>query len=190
LKTREPEAIRFEIEDAMRRRDWRKIEEIANADLRHKTGSQPIDYLMHWCNVARIFAYATKDYTWGEFEKEFAILIKQVCKYRVLSELLLEYRDLDPDPSKSVGRWNEIWREFASICDWDVVDKAIGATGNHPEGQIDPGDEGELAFKVAADPVNHKVLLHFGKPVAWIGMNPDDARQLGLMLIQKGESAK
>lgn len=187
MKTREPEDIKFELHEAMHRRNWRKIEEIANADLRHKTDSTPIDYLTHWCNVARNFAYATKDYTWGEFEKEFAILIKQVCKYRVLAELLEEYQRIDP--AQDAARWCFLWDEIASICEFENP-MGLGATDDHPEGKIDPSDGGGIQFAMAADRENHKVVLDFGKSVRWIGMNPEDAVAIGQALIQKAKDAK
>lgn len=56
--------LKEEIEEAMQARDWGRIERLANADLRHRAGSEPFDYLRHWCDVGRVFAYATNDYTW------------------------------------------------------------------------------------------------------------------------------
>ncbi len=59
----------------------------------------------------------------------------------------------------------------------------LGGTGNYPDGKINKNDEGEIRFGVAN--VDGKVILNFGKPVAWVGMNPDDARRLADMLIKK-----
>lgn len=55
-----------------------EIEQWVDAGLRHINGMRPVDYLEHWCQVARHFAYATRDTTWGELEKEFAIIIKRL----------------------------------------------------------------------------------------------------------------
>lgn len=55
----------------------REIEEWVDAELRHKN-KEPYDYLSHWCSVARHFAYATRDTSWGEFEKLFSIIIKRL----------------------------------------------------------------------------------------------------------------
>ena len=56
----------------------REIENIVDKGLRHKSSSKPIDFLRHWLWVARHFGYATRDESWGEFEKEFAIIIKRL----------------------------------------------------------------------------------------------------------------
>jgi len=61
----------------------------------------------------------------------------------------------------------------------------LGATGRYPQGKLNEHDEGEIAFAIAADPKNKKVLIDFGKPVAFIGMDKSQAIQLGQMLIAK-----
>lgn len=65
-----------------------EIENTVDIGLRHKANQKPVDYLNHWLFVARHFAYATQDDSWGEFEKEFAIIIKRlVCAERELEAL-------------------------------------------------------------------------------------------------------
>lgn len=64
----------------------KEIEDWVDRGLRHKAGVEPYDYLKHWCEVARYFTYATQDTTWGEFEKEFAIVIRRL----VIAERKLE----------------------------------------------------------------------------------------------------
>jgi hypothetical protein len=59
----------------------------------------------------------------------------------------------------------------------------VGATGNFPKGKLTKADEGEISFLVGAK--NDKVILQFGTPVAWMGMTPEQAVDLGEMLIQK-----
>ena len=61
----------------------------------------------------------------------------------------------------------------------------LGATGQYPEGKLNPDDEGEIAFAIGADKPNKKVLIDFGKPVAWIAMTPDQATQFARILIEK-----
>lgn len=56
----------------------RDIQNIVDKGLRHKSGLKPIDYLKHWLYIARHFGYATHDDSWGEFEKEFAIIITRL----------------------------------------------------------------------------------------------------------------
>lgn len=54
-----------------------------------------------------------------------------------------------------------------------------------PEGRLNRADEGELAFAVAADHEQKAVLIHFGKPVVWCGMNAKQARMLAGLLTEK-----
>jgi hypothetical protein len=192
MKTKPEDELRFEVLSAMDRRDWRKIEDIASADLRHKTSAEPIDYLTHWCNVARIFAYATRDYSWGELEKEFPILIKQVAKWRVLSDLVRQY--LSCEPTEEVERWCELSQQMAELVEFndklehpelEMKHPQLGATGHFPEGKYAVNDEGELSFAVAADKANGKVLINFGKPVQALGMSADDAIRLAELLTVK-----
>jgi hypothetical protein len=55
-----------------------EIERIVDKGLRHKAGRKPHDYLEHWLYIGRHFGYATQDDSWGEFEKEFAIIIRRL----------------------------------------------------------------------------------------------------------------
>ena len=52
----------------------------------------------------------------------------------------------------------------------------LGETGAFPLGALTPDDEGEIRFAVTAQA--GKVVLAFGKAVAWVGMPPRAARQL------------
>lgn len=63
----------------------------------------------------------------------------------------------------------------------------LGATGRYPQGRLCQDDEGEIRVAVAADLAARKVVIDFGKPVAWIGFTPDQAREVGELLIQKGK---
>ena len=56
----------------------------------------------------------------------------------------------------------------------------FGATGKFPQGKVSEDDEGELRFGVSSD--GALVNLSFGKPVAWVGMDPPLARKLASML--------
>lgn len=55
-----------------------EIESIVDKGIRHRSGVKPYDYLKHWLYIARHFGFATHDDSWGEFEKEFAIIIKRL----------------------------------------------------------------------------------------------------------------
>ena len=70
---------------------WSEIEDFVDAGLRHKSEATIDDALAHWLRVARLFAYATEDGTWAEFEKLFAIIIrKMIVAERELAELKRE----------------------------------------------------------------------------------------------------
>ena len=64
--------------------DWLKsatpgeIENWADIGLRHKTGVKPEDRLHRFITIARNFGYATRDDSWGEFEKMFCIMVKRL----------------------------------------------------------------------------------------------------------------
>lgn len=112
MKTKPFEELKLEIELAMQARDWGRIERSTNADLRHNINAELFDYLRHFCNVGRIFAYATPDYSWGEFEKEFAIIIRQAAQGRVLFELIREHKQ-----AADAGRRAELWAEISQIVE-------------------------------------------------------------------------
>jgi len=86
------------------------------------------------------------------------------------------------------GDWNEL--DAADMLNFKPWNKRqLGATGSFPDGVLNEDDEGELKMGVAYDPQNGIVRLHFGKPVAWLGLPPATAVALGKSLIQKaGES--
>lgn len=56
-----------------------EIEAAVDKGLRHRIGEvPPREYLVHWLYIARQFACATHDDSFGEFEKEFAIIIRRL----------------------------------------------------------------------------------------------------------------
>lgn len=61
----------------------------------------------------------------------------------------------------------------------------LGATGKYPNGKLDEHDEGEIKIAIAADPANRCVRIDFGKPVAFIGFTPEQAREIADMLTEK-----
>lgn len=63
----------------------------------------------------------------------------------------------------------------------------FGATGQYPDGHYTDADEGEIQFGLAADKAAGKVIIDFGKPVAWIGMLPAQARELAALLVAKAD---
>ena len=57
----------------------------------------------------------------------------------------------------------------------------LGATGKFPEGKLTPHDEGEI--KIAIGVEQNKVVIHFGKEVAWIGFTREQAISIAGSLI-------
>lgn len=68
--------------------------------------------------------------------------------------------------------------------------KKLGATGRFPRGQLTRADEGELQFAIASDPRTGKVIIDFGKPVHWLGMDAADAERLAAKLLEHAAKAK
>ncbi len=66
----------------------------------------------------------------------------------------------------------------------DLMGKVLG---EYPEGKINKDDEGALAFMIGVE--DGKVVLKFPKPVAWLGMPPEQAVQLAQILIQRAREA-
>lgn len=64
--------------------------------------------------------------------------------------------------------------------------RKFGATGDFPRGKLDADDEGGLQFGIAVK--DKTVILSFGKPVAWLGLDKATALQLGALLIEKAKS--
>lgn len=58
----------------------------------------------------------------------------------------------------------------------------LGATGAFPQGKIHATDEGELRMAVSSN--GRMIRLDFGKPTAWIGFGPDEARQFAALPMQ------
>lgn len=67
------------------------------------------------------------------------------------------------------------------------IRQILGATGDYPEGKLTEDDEGGIQFAVGVK--DGQVCLDFGKPVAWIGMNPGDALSLAETLIANARKA-
>ena len=64
----------------------------------------------------------------------------------------------------------------------------LGATGQFPEGLMSRNDEGALQMAVIG--TEGKVVLAFGKEVAWIGFNPAQARDIAKMLVEKADDVE
>lgn len=67
--------------------------------------------------------------------------------------------------------------------------RTLGATGEFPEGKLDESDEGELRLAVGVDR-DLNVRIDFGKPVAWLAMAPEQALELGEMIVKQAYWAR
>lgn len=68
----------------------------------------------------------------------------------------------------------------------ELAQSLYGPTGRYPEGRMNERDEGEIQFGVTAH--DGKVLVDFGTPVRSIGMTPEQACELGRLLITRAGS--
>lgn len=57
----------------------------------------------------------------------------------------------------------------------------LGATGEFPDGKLTPTDEGEI--RIAVGNKEGRVVLDFGTPTVWLGMEPQQARDLARSLF-------
>jgi hypothetical protein len=55
----------------------------------------------------------------------------------------------------------------------------------YPRGKVHPDDEGEVEMKIAADRVKKVVVIQCQKPIFWLAMEPDIAKDLAKKILQK-----
>lgn len=59
--------------------------------------------------------------------------------------------------------------------------------GEHPAGKLNADDAGAVAMAVGVE--NHRVILRFPKPIAWVGMTGDEAFELAQSLLRHARNA-
>lgn len=69
-----------------------KIERLVDRGFRHQSDQSPMQYLEHFLRVGRHFGYATHDDSWGEFEKEYAIIIRRLIMAEAACKDLMRSR--------------------------------------------------------------------------------------------------
>jgi hypothetical protein len=79
------------------------------------------------------------------------------------------------------GTWPDI-EDLKAFQPWNK--KPFGATGDFPQGKLNDHDEGGLKIGVAYDKLDGIVRVEFGKPVAWLGLPPPEAIELGKLLLR------
>lgn len=67
-----------------------------------------------------------------------------------------------------------------------MVDKP-GPTNDFPEGKLNADDEGGIVIGVTS--VEGKVIVDFGKSVAWLGLNPQDAMNIASTIVMHARKA-
>jgi hypothetical protein len=81
------------------------------------------------------------------------------------------------DPARKIAR-DKLMRELmSSAADFR------GALGDFPDGKLTKTDEGSIRFAVGEK--GGKVVLDFGTPVNWVGMNPQQAADLASLLLKR-----
>lgn len=58
------------------------------------------------------------------------------------------------------------------------------AKAEFPDGRLHKSDEGALSFAIAHDLSSRTVIVQFGKPVTWFGINKTQALQLAQSLTE------
>lgn len=89
-----------------------------------------------------------------------------------------------PDQDKPQDLPEDLKEEYAEInkkAEGALLDK-LGATKQHPEVISTQEDQSEIKFKVGH--TKDKVIVHFGKRVEWLSMDPDQAIEFGRTLIR------
>lgn len=73
--------------------------------------------------------------------------------------------------------------EIRKLMEKARQENKFGPTGNFPDGKLTSNDEGEINFGVAV--YKGKVIVNFGKPIASLGLSPEEARDLALLLRRR-----
>jgi hypothetical protein len=60
----------------------------------------------------------------------------------------------------------------------------LGPTGDYPRGKLSEDDEGGLLLAVGHDE-KRNVKIKFGKKVAWIGLNSEQAIQFAMLILKQ-----
>jgi len=73
-------------------------EDLFDIGLRHKSGIKPDDRLRLWLSAFRPFAYATRDDSWGELEKEICIVLNNYVRLMKLCDRAADLLESHPTP--------------------------------------------------------------------------------------------
>jgi hypothetical protein len=69
-----------------------------------------------------------------------------------------------------------------------ATEPKLGPTGEFPQGHLNADDEGELTIAVGRE--NGKIVIKFGTPVAWVGLDNARALKLAVSLLKFAGAVK
>lgn len=91
---------------------------------------------------------------------------------------------------KNIPRTNDRISEIEKLKSLGLLAKKLaGPSTRYPDGKLNDADEGELQIKIGTDELKTVVIIELGKPVAWIGMPPQQAVELAQTLIKHARAA-
>lgn len=87
------------------------------------------------------------------------------------------------------GDWNELDAyDLTHFKPWNKRPQ-LGATGTFSQGSLGPHDEGDIKMGVAHDS-NGLVHMNFGKDISWFAVPPEQAIELGKLLMRHAGAKK
>lgn len=96
-----------------------------------------------------------------------------------------------PDGHKwaSLADWEGNDLPINSVCKlcYEVAALKLGPTKDYPQGKMGDYDEGGLWIGITTKA--DKVVVHFGTPVAFLGLSAQDARNLAKVLVSRAAEA-
>jgi hypothetical protein len=98
------------------------------------------------------------------------------------------FRDQRPPRAAFLDGLLPAAREYGAPHEYGSPPEPLGATGQFPEGKLTPEDEGEI--RIGITHLDGKVVLDFGKRVAWLGLTPDQADEIAATLIKHAAEAR
>jgi hypothetical protein len=87
----------------------------------------------------------------------------------------------EPERIEQIQKRNQLMRDLLNTTGFR------GALGDFPEGKLTSHDEGSIQFAIGIK--DGKVIIDFGTPVHWLGLNPQQAADLASSLLSKAREA-
>jgi len=82
----------------------------------------------------------------------------------------------------------EVFRDDQPDSAENALKPQLGPTGRFPGGKLVDSDEGEIRLAVGTK--GGKVVLDLGAPTAWVGFDPEQARDLAQLFVKHAEIAE